>query len=73
MRKLEIAKGKKLALKVALRVMNDEDVRDVDYVEVYKSLISSRLVALNKKAIKQKKSIFSNYHLHHRIVFPTTQ
>ena len=54
-RELDLAKGKKSALEVALLVLNDDNVKYVEYVEMYKSLISSRLITLNKKAIRQKK------------------
>ncbi|KAL7320121.1 hypothetical protein PS15m_000040 [Mucor circinelloides] len=54
-REMQIARGKKLALEIALLVMNEESVKDADYVELYKCLISSKLVTLNKRAIREKK------------------
>jgi len=54
-REMQMVKGKKLALEIALLVMNEENVKDADYVELYKSLISSRLVTLNKRAIRDNK------------------
>lgn len=54
-RQLKIAKGKKLALEMALLILGDVAINDIEYVEMFKALISSRLVTLNKQAIRQKK------------------
>jgi len=54
---MQITKGRKLALEIALLVINEESVKGADYVELYKSLISSKLVTLNKRAIIKKKCL----------------
>ncbi|KAL9543619.1 hypothetical protein MBANPS3_008035 [Mucor bainieri] len=54
-RELEIAKGKKMALEMPLLTLSDEGIKDSDYVEMFKAMISSRLITLNKQAIRQKK------------------
>lgn len=49
-----MAKAKKLAIEVALLVLKDDVVKDTEYVELCKSLISARLKTMNNQAIRQK-------------------
>jgi hypothetical protein len=49
---LRLTRGKVLAIEMVLR---GDRVADAKYVELLKSLISSRVKALNNKAIAQKK------------------
>lgn len=58
-RRLLLAKGKKLALEMALLTLSDRAIKDAGYVEMFKALIASRLVAMNKKAIRQKKYLLN--------------
>lgn len=44
-----------LAVEIALMVLRGGIVADAKYVELFKSLISSKMKALNNKAIKEKK------------------
>jgi|GEM_PF-4710005 len=50
-----LAKGKKLAVEIALLILKNEVIKDTDYVEMFKALISSRLKTLNSQAIRQKR------------------
>lgn len=52
---LKLSKGNMLAVEIALTVLKGDIVADAKYIELFKSLISSKMKSLNNRAIKEKK------------------
>ncbi|EIE77433.1 hypothetical protein G6F46_012636 [Rhizopus delemar] len=52
---LKLSKGKMLAVEITLTVLRGGIVANAKYIELFKSLISSRMKTLNNRAIKEKK------------------
>ncbi|GAN08494.1 hypothetical protein MAM1_0207d08006 [Mucor ambiguus] len=52
---LSLTKGKKLAVDIAVMVLSGFPVKNSLYLEMYKSLIASKMKSLNNKVIEEKK------------------